>query len=76
MFADLNNKTTNNKQNISASIHSTLAELSRPKMHWPVRAEAARATVAVLALLAIGAGLVGGVDFVLSHTLDVVISHR
>jgi preprotein translocase subunit SecE len=70
MSAQLNNKATNNKQNISESIQSTLAELRRPRMHWPARAEAARAVVAVLTLLAIGAGLVGFVDLLLSRVLD------
>ena len=76
MHVKLNDNNTNNIQNIVDIAQATLAELRRPKMHWPARAEAVRALVAVLVLLAIGAALVGGVDFLLSHTMDVVMSHR
>lgn len=74
MPTNLNNKTTNNKQNIFEWMLLTLAELRRPKMHWPARSEAARAIVAVLTLLAIGAGIVGLVDLLLSRVLDPLLS--
>ena len=76
MSAKLNIDNTNNTENILTSIQLTVAELRRPRMHWPARSEAARAIVAVLTLLAIGACLTGGVDFILSHTMDVILTHR
>jgi preprotein translocase SecE subunit len=70
MSVNLNSDNANHTKLLLDAVHATVDELTRPKMHWPGRVEAIRAVVAVLTLLAIGAGFVGLVDLVLSRILD------